>query len=304
MLSRRPWRTASDVHTIDVILRPSRPRDPIAGPERPRRNTLQDKVCASLREGLMVDAFMPGQTVTLRKLARALGTSPMPVRDAVNQMIAASALELLPNRSISVPCMTRSRFRELTRVRVVLEGLAAQEACCRANDHLIRRLDRINDELTKAIAARDLLRCLQKNRAFHFTLYAASSWAVLLPLIETLWLQVGPFMYLSLATPGVRWNASQHRAVLSALRRKDRVAARRAIEKDVGETARYLSSIIGFAGERLNLPILSRQPLMLKRVDRRPAKGRARAHEASSDVVGHRASTPPQHRRVMPTGRS
>ena len=304
MLSRRPWRTAYDADAIDVTLRPSKAGEPATDSARRRRTTLQGMVCASLREGLMVGAFVPGQTVTLRKLAGAVGTSPMPVRDAVNQLIAASALELLPNRSISVPRMTRSRFRELTRVRVVLEGLATQEACRRANDRLVRRLDRINDELTKAIAARDLFRCLQKNRAFHFTLYAASSWAVLLPLIETLWLQVGPFMYLSLATPGVRWNASQHRAVLSALRRKDRAAARRAIENDVGETARYLSSIIGFDGERLNLPILSRHPLALKRVDRRPAKGRARARETSPDVVGHRPSTPPQHRRVMPTGRS
>src|SRR5262245_50887226 len=86
-----------------------------------RRGAVQDRVSAELRHGLMIGVLVPGQTITLRRLAELLGTSPMPVREAINQLTAANVLEILPNRSVAVPRMTAERFRDLTRVRQVVE---------------------------------------------------------------------------------------------------------------------------------------------------------------------------------------
>ncbi len=73
--------------------------------------------------------------------------------------------------------------------------------------------------------------------AFHFTLYRAAGKPVVLPLIEMLWLQAGPFLALSLTMPGVRWTARHHQAVLSALRASLGPSARRAIEADIEDTS-------------------------------------------------------------------
>ena len=64
------------------------------------------RVYRALARGLMAGMFSPGEAVTLRILARRLGTSAMPVREAVSRLIAERALVLLPNRSVIVPRMS------------------------------------------------------------------------------------------------------------------------------------------------------------------------------------------------------
>jgi DNA-binding GntR family transcriptional regulator len=73
--------------------------------------------------------------------------------------------------------------------------------------------------------------------AFHFMLYRAAGKQVVLPLIEMLWLQAGPFLALSLTMPGVRWTARHHQSVLAALRASLGPSARRAVEADIEDTS-------------------------------------------------------------------
>lgn len=216
---------------------------------KPRcRGELQDRVVAQLHRGLMIGAFVPGQTISLRKLADTLGTSAMPVREAINQLTAANVLEMLPNRTACVPRMTAARFDELSKVRQAIEGMAAEMACHRVTPQLIKRLEKVNAELLRAIKARDILGCLTRNQEFHFTLYEAANSEMLLPLIEPLWLQAGPIMYFSLISPDMPWDASAHSDVLKALADKDPAAVRRAIERDIRTTASYLLKSSVFRG--------------------------------------------------------
>lgn len=213
-----------------------------------RRGEVQDRVVDELRRALMVGTFVPGQTISLRRIAEDLGTSAMPVREAINQLTAANVLEMLPNRTVCVPRMTRAKFEELARVRQALEGMAAENACRNATPQLVKRLEKVNAELLHAIGARDIVGCLSHNREFHFTLYEAARSEVLLPLIEPLWLQAGPFMYFSLMSPDMPWDASAHSDVLQALAGKDPAAARRAVERDIRNTAVFLLKSSAFRG--------------------------------------------------------
>jgi DNA-binding GntR family transcriptional regulator len=199
----------------------------LSGPER---DTMRVRVYRSLARGLMAGMFKPGEAVTLRTLAKRLGTSAMPVREAVSRLIAERALVLLPNRSVIVPRMSRERFIELTETRQVLEGMVTEAACARATPALLRKLSEINDAMKASITANDFHGALSHNVAFHFTLYQAAAKPVALALIEMLWLQAGPFLALSLTTP----------AVLAALRASQATAARRAVEADIEETSSQL----------------------------------------------------------------
>jgi DNA-binding GntR family transcriptional regulator len=210
---------------------------------RAKRGHLQDEVAARLRHGLMVGAFIPGQVMSLRKLAAAFGTSPMPVRDALGQLVAANVLEETPGRSVRVPRMTGERLKELFEIRESVEGIAARNACRKAASALIRELTAINRELKAGIARRDVLASLDANQRFHFALYRAAQSDMLMPLIESLWLQAGPTMYFSFLAPDMPWDASAHGEVLEALRRKDAGGAQRAVARDIRTTGRHLTSI-------------------------------------------------------------
>ena len=203
----------------------------------------------------MIGAFVPGQTITIRRLAELLGTSPMPVRKAINQMTASNALEILRNCSVAVPRMSAEQFKDLTRVRQVIEGLAAEFACVNATPDLIRGLTAINTKLHRAIKERKILECLELNQEFHFTLYGAARSPILSPLIESLWLQAGPIMYLSLTDSDMPWDAAFHEHVLGALRAKRPTDARRAIACDIGNTAKSLLRLSMFDGHEGRLDV-------------------------------------------------
>jgi DNA-binding GntR family transcriptional regulator len=207
---------------------------------RPRRGQVQNAVLQNIRKGLMVGAFMPGQVISLRKLASSVGTSPMPVREAFKQLIAANALEELPNHSVRVPRLSAERIAELFSVREVVEGMAARAACTNATADLVPKLEAINRDLIAAIKRRDILACLAKNQSFHFTLYHAANSATLAPLIESLWLQCGPTMYFSLLSPAMPWDASAHAEIVHGLKAKKPASVQRALARDMRTTARNL----------------------------------------------------------------
>lgn len=222
-------------------------RRPLAA--KRQRGEVQDRVLEKLRSGLMSGVFVPGQTITLRRLAEMLGTSPMPVRKAIHQLTAANALEILPNRSVAVPRMSAERLKDLTRVRQAVEGLAAELACANATSALIRDLTAINARLRQAIKQRNIRESLETNQRFHFTFYAMARSPILAPLIESLWLQVGPILYISLTDSDMPWDAAQHEHLLEAIKLRQPAAARRAIVRDIGRTARSLLRLSTFNGK-------------------------------------------------------
>jgi DNA-binding GntR family transcriptional regulator len=210
-----------------------------AAPRRPK-GSVQDRVYAELRRWLMVGRFLPGESITLRALAAELGVSPMPVRSALRHLIAEGGFEVLPNRAVRVPRMTRGRLTELLALRRELEGMATVQACRNMTEAEYRDIARLHATLMRALAAGDGARILALNQRFHFAVYAvARSW-VLTPMIEALWLRAGPFMHLAQSSPGVRWDGRHHCELMRALRRRDARAARRAIQRDINMAAQNL----------------------------------------------------------------
>ena len=145
--------------------------------------------------------------------------------------------------------MSRARFSQLSRVREMLEGSLAELAASRATPAVLRRLSETNDAMRRSVAEDDFHEALAHNMAFHFTLYESAGEEVMLPLIEMMWLQAGPFLALSLTMPGARWTARHHQAAITALRVGNRSAARRAIEADIQETRDHLLAKGVFADE-------------------------------------------------------
>src|SRR5689334_12044490 len=87
------------------------------------RETLHDRVYDEVKKAIMGAEIEAGEPMTIRALATELGTSVMPVREALRRLVAERALELLPNRSVMLPVMTPERFEEIARIRIALEGM-------------------------------------------------------------------------------------------------------------------------------------------------------------------------------------
>jgi DNA-binding GntR family transcriptional regulator len=207
--------------------------------------TLGQRVYNGLRDYLMAGQLQPGQKLTLRELAAALNVSPMPVREAVRRLAAEGALEMLPNRRIRVPVVTKSRFRELLRIRIAVEGLAVEEATRHIRMDDVDQMEALNRQFAAEMQRRqaDGVKLFRINKDIHFILYEAAGMPTLLPLIEGLWLQVGPVLHLSLRqradanargrNPAPNW----HKRMILGLRKRDASAARRALVGDMTSAA-------------------------------------------------------------------
>jgi DNA-binding GntR family transcriptional regulator len=217
----------------------------------PADTSLRTQVYESLREALTAGRFRPGQKLTFRFVAVALGVSLTPVREALRRLVAEGAFEMQPNRSVRVPPMTKAKVLELRDIRMAVEGLAAEKAAANATRQHVAHLRRIALEIAAARGRGDSATDRQKIREFHFVLYSLADQPTLMRLIEGLWLQTGPYM--NLLYPGYisRPRGPQMRArIIRALQARDGSAARGEIETDIRHTLTYVADL---ADERGNI---------------------------------------------------
>lgn len=217
------------------------------------RETLGERVTGELRALLVAGRLAPGEKLSLRRVAEALGVSMMPVREAVSRLAADGALEVLPGRAVRVPVLTLAQFRELTRLRLVVEGFAAEEAAKVATDAQIERVAGFEDAFRRAAGGDppDAMAGVAANRDLHFALYEAAAMPSLVEMIERLWLKAGPILNLDMRYEPRRLKGGSavqaHAALLEALRRRDAVAARHALETDIKAAAVHIESTAGLA---------------------------------------------------------
>lgn len=204
-------------------------------PEIPRHPsmTTQEYVHARLRNAIMVGVVQPESTLTIRGLAEYLELSPTPVREALRRLSSERAIELLGNRRISIPVMTASRFDEILRLRMTLECHAARRALPFVSEVLIDRMRRIDDSMDADVQARDMDALTIANHEFHRVLYTANPHQTVMPVIESVWLQLGPFQRQMIRELEQFYLIDRHKEILAALERRCGVALTEAIEADI-----------------------------------------------------------------------
>jgi DNA-binding GntR family transcriptional regulator len=223
---------------------------PAAAPSsNPADTSLRHQVYDSLREALTAGRFVPGQKLTFRFVAGALGVSLTPVREALRRLVAEGAFEMQPNRSVRVPLMTRAKILELRDIRMALEGLAAEKAANLAGRQQVAGLRRIALEIATARSRGDSATDRLKVREFHFALYAIADQPTLQRVIEGLWLQTGPYMNLLYPDFISLPRGPETRArIIRALQSHDTVAARREIENDIRHALSYVADLADDSG--------------------------------------------------------
>jgi DNA-binding GntR family transcriptional regulator len=168
----------------------------------------------------------------------------MPVREAMRRLIAERALELLPNGTVRVRLMSDAERAEAREIRTLLEGMAVARAASRIEAAEIAEGRRLNAAMRQAIAERRLDDYILDNQRFHFLCYRAARSETLFEIIESLWVQNGPFLRLyvldSLAHRSDQVDRdffANHDDILAAFERRDGEAAARALTTDIRRTA-------------------------------------------------------------------
>ncbi len=181
----------------------------------------------------MIGAIAPGCAITIRGLATTLGLSPTPVREALRRLSSENAIAVLENRRIMVPEMNSRRFEELIALRCTLECHAAERAIPYLTEIVIDDLERIDARMDEALKQREFDELVLLNHRFHSGIYTANPTQVVMSMVESLWLQLGPFQRMAMTYVDDFYRLDRHKEILSALRKRDPIAVAMAIEADV-----------------------------------------------------------------------
>lgn len=215
-----------------------------------------EHVYGELKRSMMMGEFEPGQKLKLDDLAKAFGTSHMPVREALNRLVFARCLVSEPRRSLAIPDASAQRLKELLFLRKDLESTALCLAMRKGRRSLVTCLQDINqrmsDEAQKPHC--DVKTYLALNQLFHFECYNRCGNDELISIIELLWMRYGPLLNLLRGAKFSDDNHRQHALMISAIERNDPAAAAKALQTDLGEAAKVILGALQQAGTEDPLP--------------------------------------------------
>ena len=215
-----------------------------------RESSLGERAYETLKDTIIRGGFPSGTKLTVRSVAQALGVSTTPARDAINRLIAEGALVNQGPKTVVLPELTQSALDEVTRIRIALEGLAAESAAAHASAGDIKQLEQMQKKINDALDKRGYKDVLHHNKDFHFHIYNLSNMPRLVSIIEAMWLRIGPSLHdlypdFQVSRKGV----SNHQRAIKALRERDAAGARAAIETDIRDGYQSISRVLKSAGK-------------------------------------------------------
>ena len=185
------------------------------------RSVLADQVKDRLLEDILAGRYAPDARIVETQVARELGTSQAPVREALRGLAALGVVEITPFRGARVRRPTRRELLEAYAVRSALETLAARLGVPRLRGDDLAELGEYMDRMQSAAKAGDGHAVAEADASFHGRIVELANNATL----EKVWRSLEPFSrtYLTLVVPGAdpQWSADLHTPILAALRARD-----------------------------------------------------------------------------------
>ena len=143
-------------------------------------------VVDAVRKAILSGTYKPRERLVEDRLARDLGVSRVPIREALRVLAAEGIIEIAPRRGATVAALSRDAARDMIEVRATLEGLNARLAARRQSRTMIDALEAVLESGNRAAAKGDASTLYQLNSRFHDLLANAGGNAVLGEIMRTL----------------------------------------------------------------------------------------------------------------------
>jgi DNA-binding GntR family transcriptional regulator len=213
---------------------------------------LSDVAADALRQEILAGALRPGTRLDIDELAERFGISRTPLDDGLRRLEDEGLVVIARRRGTFVAPVDARDVAEVFEIRAALEALAARRAAERRDANDIARINAILDELSEAIARRDVEAHARCNAAFHEQLVQMSGNHRLLSLNRSLHAQI---TIARVHAQSSSWTARaelelrEHQAIVEAIARGDGDAAALAVSGHIERAARSLTTDLRGATE-------------------------------------------------------
>jgi DNA-binding GntR family transcriptional regulator len=168
----------------------------VAVPRLEEPSLLTDKVFTAIHEAIMSGELPAGARLRVRDLALQVGTSVMPVREAIRRLEEAGLAERVPHKGAVVKELTLTELEHVYDVRILLEAEAARLGGAAVTAEGCGRMSQQCDEMTRAVDDGRIVDALNHDEAVLTILYEAGGNPVLLEMIRGMWQRCRPYKIL------------------------------------------------------------------------------------------------------------
>lgn len=202
-----------------------------------------DQVYAAIEHAIFTGELPAGSRLRVRNLAEMVGTSVMPVRDAIRRLEEVGLAERTPHKGAVVREFSVQELIDIYQVRTILEVEGARLGADKVTPQDVARMESALSEMEAAVAERRVSDALDADEELLRTLYRASGNPVLVAMIETLWRQCRQYKVIG-ATVAIDNNDNSlwepQPEILAAARAGDVAAAVEATERSLVSAQRRL----------------------------------------------------------------
>jgi DNA-binding GntR family transcriptional regulator len=194
------------------------------------------RVADYLRHAILSGEIAPGEWIRQEEVAERLGSSRLPVREALRILEAEGLTEHERHRGARVPSLSMHEVDVIYRMREQLEQLAIGESILHLSDAELARLAEVQDRIE---ANADVATFLELDREFHLLSYAGCRIEQLTGTVTRLWNATAHYRrtFMTLTGPGRQWVVNaEHRLLLDAITRRDVVDAERFLAGHIRRT--------------------------------------------------------------------
>jgi DNA-binding GntR family transcriptional regulator len=183
---------------------------------------LVDQAYEAIREGIFDGGLPPGARLSVPELARRLGISRSPVKEAITRLIDEGLASFVPHRGAVVAEVSGEDLQELYQLREVLEGLACRLAAETITGGEVARLAEILGADRAAVETGDVSRHIGLDLEFHDLIRRSTGNQRLIEVLNRLQGQIRIALRLTSAVPGMAHKAvAEHELILGAIRDHD-----------------------------------------------------------------------------------
>ena len=206
-----------------------------------QRATLPMQVLNKLMDWIMDGKLKMGEKLNTEELARQLGVSRMPIREALKSLEKMGLAESIPYVGVKLVSLEQEDVLQIYLMRQLLEPLAAGEACKKITEEQIHELEEIHKEYIPIVEADeiDAKKLYLQNRKFHFAIYSISEMDRVCAMIESLWDTLSFFKLIYgrdviKNTNGAKNMIAEHQGYIDALKDRDAERLKKSLYDTLG----------------------------------------------------------------------
>lgn len=203
--------------------------------------SLRTKIYHRLKNAILDGVYKPGESLIEMKLAKELGVSRTPIREAIRQLELEGLVSSIPNKGVIVEGVSPQDVEDIYTIRKTIEGLAARWAAEKISDAQLKELKDTLDLMEFFTEKGNVEKVSELDSRFHDVIFRACNSRPLESVLTNFHHFIQRARLVSVKASGRAVHSlEEHRSIYEALVARDSDAAEKAMVKHVGSASMNL----------------------------------------------------------------